>query len=245
MTKKIEAIFLDTGNTMRVVAKDAAFQNNAQQKLVELLGVNEVPAEFCKRLAERYLQYKNWSKESLTELSEEKIWTRWMLPDDSPAKIKPLAERLTRLWIDQNGRRMPRPDVKTTLTELERNGYTLGIIANSISRSEIPEWLEKDDLAKFFKCVLLSSKFGQRKPAASVFLEAARMVAIEPGKCAYVGDNPSRDIEGARKAGFGMVVILLENATLAKEAPKGRERPDAIIRECKDLLTIFHPRAGM
>jgi HAD superfamily hydrolase (TIGR01662 family) len=205
--------------------------------------VNENAAAYCRRLGDRYRAYKNWTKQTLVEPSEVELWTRWMLPDSPAEKIAPIASRLTRLWIDQNGRRVPRPDVRQTLIELDKRGYALGIIANSISTTEIPEWLEKDGLAQYFKCVMLSAEFGHRKPDPSIFIEAARMVGAEPAKCAYVGDNPSRDIEGTHRAGFGMAVILLESDTLAKEPPKGRERPDAIIRECKDLLNIFQPRS--
>jgi len=65
---------------------------------------------------------------------------------------------------------------------------------------------------------------------------------VEPAKCAYVGDNPSRDIAGARQAGFGMVIILIEQETLAKEAPHGGSRPDGIIGQFPDLLNIFFSR---
>jgi putative hydrolase of the HAD superfamily len=242
MGKKIEAVFLDTGNTLRVVAKDATFQNHAQQELVNLLGVNEVPAVFCKQLSERYQAYKKWTKESLIEPKEMELWTRWMLPESPAEKIAPLASQLTHLWIDQNGRRVARPDAKQTIIELDKRGYTLGIIANTISPTEIPEWLEKNGLSQYFKSVILSYVFGRRKPDPYVFIEAARVAGVDPAKCAYVGDNPSRDIGGTRQAGFGMTIILLENATLVKEPPKGRERPDALIRECKDLLNIFPPR---
>ncbi len=242
MAKKIDTIFLDTGNTLRVVSKDALFQNRAQQELVKLLGVNEVPAEFCKRLNTRYRTYKDWTKESLIEPSEVELWTRWMLPDSPADKVAPLAGQLTRLWINQNGRRIPRPDVKQTILELDKRGYSLGIIANSISPTEIPEWLETDGLAQYFKTVLLSAQFGRRKPDPYIFIEAARLAGAEPAHCAYVGDNPNRDIIGARQAGYGMVIILLESATLTKEPAKGKEKPDAIIRECKNLLNFFPPR---
>lgn len=242
MSKTIEAIFLDTGNTLRVVSKDVVFQNHAQQELVNLLGVNEVPVAFCKRLNERYQAYKKWTKESLIEPSEMELWTRWMLPESPAEKIAPLASQLTHLWINQAGRRVARPDVKQTVVELDKRGYALGIIANTISPTEIPVWLAEDGLAQYFKTVMLSSQFGRRKPDPYIFIEAARQVGVEPSRCAYVGDNPSRDIAGTRQAGFGMVIILLESATLAKEPPKGRERPDAIIRDCKDLLTIFPTR---
>jgi FMN phosphatase YigB (HAD superfamily) len=74
-------------------------------------------------------------------------------------------------------------------------------------------------------------------------MESARLAGVDAEKCAYVGDNPSRDIAGARQAGYGTNIILLESETLTKEPPRGTEKPDAIIRECKDLLTIFPPRA--
>ncbi len=242
MSKKIDAIFIDTGNTLRVVERDAAFQYRARQQIVKLLGVGETPDAFCYRLTKRYDAFKKDAKETLIQPSEVELWTRWMLPDSPADEIAPLANRLTRLWMDQGGRRVPRPDARQTVIELSRRGYTLGIIANAVSSTEIPEWLEKDGLTQYFKVVLLSAQFGRRKPDPYIFIEAARRAGVEPAKCAYVGDNPSRDIEGTRQAGFGMAVILLESATLSKEPPKGSARPDAIIGTCQDLLTIFPPR---
>ena len=242
MSRKIDAIFLDTGNTMRVVIKDLIFQRSARKQIAALLGTKESPDEFCERLSRRYESYKIWTKETMIEAPEMEIWTRWMLPDFPAEKVAPLADQLTGLWLEQSGRRTPRPDVKTTIAELHARGYVLGIIANAISKTEIPAWLEADGLAQYFSAVVLSADLGHRKPDPAVYLEAARLAGVEPGHCAYVGDNPSRDITGARAAGFGMVIILLESATLTKEPPKGKDRPDGIIRECRDLLTIFPQR---
>jgi len=58
----------------------------------------------------------------------------------------------------------------------------------------------------------------------------------------YVGDNPSRDILGARLAGFGMVIILLEPATLRKEPPADKNEPDLVIHEFSELLGVFPAR---
>jgi putative hydrolase of the HAD superfamily len=137
---------------------------------------------------------------------------------------------------------MARPDVKPTLVELHKRGYILGVLANTISETEIPAWLEADGLAPYFEAVVLSVLLGCRKPDPEIYLEAARRAGVEPSHCAYVGDNPSRDILGARLAGFGMAIILLEPTTLQKEPPSGRDKPDHIIRECGDLLNIFPPR---
>jgi putative hydrolase of the HAD superfamily len=242
MSRNIDAIFLDTGNTMRITAKDPAFQYGVMKKLAELTGAMESPDAFFERLDERYEKYKKWARETLLQATEKDLWTQWMLPDFPAEKIAPLAGKLTRLWIDHNGHRILRPDAKSTMIELSQRGYILGIIANTASTTEIPDWLEADGLKPYFKAVILSSQLGIRKPNPEVYLEAARQAEVQPERSAYVGDNPSRDIQGARSAGFKMVIILLEAATLKKEPPKVRERPDSIIYECRDLLTIFPPR---
>lgn len=240
----IEAIFFDTGNTLRVVEKDALFQNRALAELVRLTGARESPEEFGRVLEQRYQAYKKVAKATQFQASEEELWTRHLLPDTPPGQIAPLAGRLTRLWHDSDGRRVPRPDVRTTLETLHGRGYKLGIIANSISTTEIPDWLASDGLAPLFQAVILSSVVGRRKPDPYIFLEAANAASVPPQACAYVGDNPNRDIQGARAAGFSKVFILLEAETLRKEPLPSHSRPDGILRECRDLLNFFPPRTA-
>jgi HAD superfamily hydrolase (TIGR01549 family) len=242
MSHDIEAIFIDTGNTMRIVEHNVITQRHARQELARLLQSKESPDALCQRLDERYEAYKKWAKESLVQAPESELWTRWMLPELPAARLEPLAGRLTRLWVEQEGRHIPRPYLKSTVEELRRRGYILGIIANAISQTEIPDWLEADGLAPYFQAVILSSKFGRRKPHPSIYQEAARLTGVDPANCAYVGDNPNRDINGAREAGFGMVVILLEQATLKKDPLKGSNMPDAIIGDFDGLLNLFYAR---
>jgi putative hydrolase of the HAD superfamily len=58
----------------------------------------------------------------------------------------------------------------------------------------------------------------------------------------YVGDNPSRDILGTRRAGFGMAIILMEPDTLEKEPSTGDDKPDLIIHRLSELLDVFPAR---
>ena len=238
----IEAIFLDVGNTLRIVVNDEPFRAQAREQLMALVGAKEAPAAFFERLEARWNSYRKQTKQSLVEASERELWTRHLLPDYPPEWIGPLAGKLTRLWRDHDGRRIPRPDVKETVIELSRRGYVLGIIANTITETEIPDWLETDGLASYFKAVVLSSKVGYRKPNPEIHWEAARRIGVEPAKCAYVGDNPVRDVEGTRLAGFGMMIILFEPATVEKEPPTRENWPDFVIRECRELLGIFPSR---
>ena len=242
MNPNIEAIFLDVGNTLRIVIDDPEFMAQAKKDLMTLVRAKESECDFFEGLETRWKAYRKQSKSTLLEASEKELWTKWLLPDYPAEMIAPLSGKLTRLWRDRDGRRVPRPDVKSTILELDRRGYILGIIANTITETEIPDWMESDSLTQYFKAVVLSSKVALRKPNPEIYWEAARRVGVDPCKCAYVGDNPVRDVEGTQSAGYGMMILIEEPATLAKEPPTTVVKPDYIIHEMRDLLDIFPPR---
>jgi len=115
MKNNIEAIFLDVGNTLRVVIPDPAFMADAKRQLAELTGAQISPDAFFELLEGRYKVLRKRAKEELIEATEQEMWTQWMLPDFPTEKIRPLSGRLTRLWRDSDGRRVPRPGVKETV----------------------------------------------------------------------------------------------------------------------------------
>jgi putative hydrolase of the HAD superfamily len=238
----IEAIFLDVGNTLRIVIEDKDFMAQARQQLVELTGAPETPDAFYEKLAERYKVLRRRAKEKLIEASEKEMWTKWMLPDFPSKKIAPLSSKLTRLWRDCDGRRVPRENSTEVVIELSKRGYLLGMIANTITETEIPDYLVAEGLTGYFKTVILSSKIGIRKPNPEIYWEAARQIGIAPAKCVYVGDNPVRDVEGTRAAGYGMFILFFEPATQAKEPPTVEIKPDYVIHEMSELLEIFPDR---
>lgn len=238
----IKAIFLDVGNTLRIVVEDKEFMTQSRHQLVELTGAQDTPDAFYEKLAERYKILRRRAKEQLIEASEKEMWTKWMLPDFPAEKIAPLSGKLTRLWRDCDGRRVPRENSTQVVIELSRRGYLLGLIANTITETEIPDYIVAEGLSGYFKTVILSSKFGVRKPNPEIYWEAARQIGVEPEKCVYVGDNPLRDVEGTRAAGYGMFILFFEPATQAKEPPTGEIRPDFVIHDMRELLDIFPPR---
>ncbi len=241
MKQSLQAIFLDVGNTLRVVVKDLEFMKQARTDLLELIGTPQPEPVFFEEMDMRWKAYRKRAKELFVEVSEKELWTKWLLPDYPVETVAPLSGQLTRLWRDHGGRRIPRPDVKTTIPELHRRGYVLGIIANTITEREIPNWIESDGLTDCFQAVVLSSKVGIRKPNAEIFLEASRRVGIEPSKCAYVGDNPAHDVVGARSAGYGLTILILEPASEIPDVLTDEPKPDLVIRELSELLEIFPP----
>ena len=242
MKPGITAIFLDLGNTLRLLVKDPDHMAQARRKLVELTGADEDPETFWESLNARYKIYRKWAFENMAEAPEAVLWTRWLAPEFPPEKIAPLGTELTYQFRQAAGRRVVVEGGLPVVKELHRRGYILGIISNLISTREIPEWLEEDGFAPYFKSIVLSSVFGKRKPDPSIYHEAARRAGVEPGNCAYVGDNPNRDVDGTRRAGFGMVILMMSPEELAADPIPPEKQPDLIIHEFRQLLDYFPDR---
>ena len=244
MTDTIEAIFLDLGHTLRIPLPDEQHQARARREIARLLGTDEAPDIFCAKLAGRYEGYRQWALETMIEAPEPELWSRWLVPELSPEMIAPLSAELTYQFRQSLGRRVVMDGSREVVAELDRRGYSLGIISNLIGTREIPEWLAAEDYSRYFKAVVLSSVFGRRKPHPAIFLEAARQAGVEPAKCAYVGDNLKRDVTGTRAAGFGLAIILISPEKLAAASITDENRPDVIIHSFRELLDIFPARDG-
>jgi putative hydrolase of the HAD superfamily len=245
MKPEIEAVFIDLGNTLRVLIKDEQHMARARQEIVRLLGTDEDPLAFYNKLNERYKTYRKWAFENLAEAPEADLWVRWLVPDFPAEKVAPLGAELTYQYRQSMGRRVVVDGGREVLEGLQKNGYILGIISNLIGTREIPEWLVAEDYGRYFKSVVLSSVLGRRKPDPFVYLEAARRAGVDPAKCAYVGDNLKRDVTGTRLAGFGMVVIMIPPEDLAEAEITDENRPDVIIHEFCKLLDVFPGRRAL
>ena len=243
MNRSIDAIFFDVGATLRYVVEDEAFSVAADKALMELVGAEEPHDVFFEKLTKNWKAYRKWAKDSLLDVSEMELWLQYLLPDYPAERIAPNAARLTRLWRDHDGRRVPHDGVKETLIELKRRGYKLGIIANTITETEIPDWMCHDNVADCFKTVILSSKVRLRKPDPAIYLLAARCVGSAPENCAYVGDNPVRDVEGAVDAGYGSMVLFEDAGTADREGKAPTVMPDYRIKSIPELLDLFQPRS--
>lgn len=234
----IKAIFFDIGGTLRVVRKIEGRDLLVIREMMDFLGESGEAREFVRRLRAREKRYSAWSQRTLIELNAAELWTRFFLPEYPADFIRVNAVMLNQTWRRSKGTRHLLPDTLETLHELAQRGYRLGIISNTTSEVEVPALLEEHGITDLFSTVILSASFGRRKPHPSLFLAAARQAGVQPHECAYVGDRPSRDVAGAREAGFGEVVIIRADGS-SPDATPVLMQPDHVIRRLPDLLPLF------
>ena len=122
MTQNIEAVFVDLGNTLRILLKDEEHMARAQRKMAELVGTDESPDAFYEKINLRYKSYRKWAFENLSEASEAELWTRWLVPDFPAEKIAPLGAELTYQYRQSMGRRVVVDGGREVLEELQNRG---------------------------------------------------------------------------------------------------------------------------
>jgi putative hydrolase of the HAD superfamily len=240
--QEMEAIFFDMNGTLRRREAHEPTQRAATMRLLELLGKENASDAFWDEMILRDKSYSQWAQENLVQLSEEEIWTRWMLPEDTIERIEPIAAKLMQAWSGRKGRLLPKPGAKETLVELKQRGYRLGVISNSMSSLDIPQSLDAYGWKDLFEVVVLSSVVKCRKPAPAIFWEATHLLNVDPVHCAYLGNRISKDIVGCKGAGFALGIILEP-----PEGPRADEQaqtiqPDAIIHSLNELLDLFPTR---
>jgi putative hydrolase of the HAD superfamily len=108
------------------------------------------------------------------------------------------------------------PDSLPVLSEMKDSGYPLAVVSDAQKAFCLEEG-EMLGLNKYFDRIILSTHFGFTKPDPRLFAIACAMINVPPEDGVYIGNDPDRDVKGARQA--GMRVILLERRG------KGMRRP--------------------
>jgi putative hydrolase of the HAD superfamily len=80
----------------------------------------------------------------------------------------------------------------------------LGVITNGTEVQQRGK-LERMGIADRFSVILTSEAAGLGKPDPRIFVQAATRLNASPEHCVHVGDDWTRDVEGARRAGFAAI----------------------------------------
>ncbi|MCC7570842.1 HAD-IA family hydrolase [Candidatus Micrarchaeota archaeon] len=126
---------------------------------------------------------------------------------------------------------VPYPRVKKTLIVLKERGLKLGIVSDA---PRIQAWIRLTELGlvDFFDFVVAKEDTGRLKPHASPFKKALKKLGLLAEKVMFVGDNPDRDILGAKK--IGMKTCLARYGQIKQT--RGKEKADFELKKFDDLL---------
>ena len=153
------------------------------------------------------------------------------LSDDAITSVEEIWKRELKIWESL------RSDAKSTLKELHKRGYQLGICTR---RPDNPtDLLRKWEILDILSTVQWSSVPGYSKPSPYTLILAADELGVNPLRCAFVGNSAEADIGAAQRAGILPVLTTWADPEQAEEAPEGTW----IITEVSDLLDLFEGTA--
>jgi FMN phosphatase YigB (HAD superfamily)/sugar phosphate isomerase/epimerase len=238
---RITTIFFDVGRTLRKNVPNPATRDYWLKKIISTTAISWTPDELARQITCRLGAYKKWASESLKELRVYDFWRVWILPEAANKITHLNAPELNRYSRRAIGDGILLPHASDVIRQLFKRGYRLGVISNTVSVEQTPDFLKETGLSDFFETIVLSCNFGKRKPDPSIFYEATNYMDVDPKNCAYVGDQYLKDIIGSIKAGFSKSVLLKhENSSIDVSTNLGIS-PSYVISDLSELLDIFPP----
>ena len=129
-------------------------------------------------------------KISDSTITDEEIWTRWMLPEYPLELVSDRAVEFNLLFSHSKGNRKFRSEAYGIIRELYSRGYKIGIVSNTVSRVLVPGEIEETGLAEYIDVLIMSSITNVRKPNPKMFRMAAEIMHVKPEHSVYVGDKP-------------------------------------------------------
>lgn len=146
------------------------------------------------------------------------------LPAEQVAEIDAGKERTFRQMI--RGRLQLLPGVREWLTRFTRWGFPQAVVS-SAPRANIDALLEEVDILEVFAAVVASDGLPS-KPDPAIYLRAAELIGLPPGRC-WVVEDAVWGVEGAQRAGMRCLAVA---TTHPAEALRGA---DLVVDRLSDL----------
>lgn len=241
----IQAVLFDMGGTLEDVRYDDDLRLQATQDLRELLLREHLdPAlaiqDLCSLIQAAMEKHQEWRLATEREISPEELWTDCVFSDNRlpRERLAAIADELSFFYENHFYARCLRKEVPSVLASLSGHGYRLGVISNTIGRQTVPRNLADYGIAHYFQAVVSSACVGWRKPNVRIFQEATGALGLPPSVCAYVGDTVSRDVIGARRAGFGLAIQIKSFLTDKSDRASDTETPDAVVQDLTQVIKL-------
>ena len=149
-------------------------------------------------------------------------------------KFKPDLQELINFWnIEFPKCAEPMDNLYSTLNIFLNKNIKMGIVTNGDSDFQNTK-IDKLDLRKYMKVIIISQEVNIRKPDPKIFQLALSRINSRNGNTLYVGDNPSTDIKGAFDAGLTTVWLSCGETWNIEQY-----KPRYIINNIYELINLF------
>lgn len=140
-----------------------------------------------------------------------------------------LAEQMANTFIETRSEICCYPDSQDVLKSLS-SVYKLGMITNGLPSLQRFK-LDRSGLAAYFDVITVSGEIHINKPEPEIFRQTCTQLKVNPEECVMVGDNFTKDIDGAARIGMSTIWI---NRRISK--PANDLKPNY---ECGELIEIL------
>ena len=219
----IKAVLFDLDNTlidfmrMKQVSSEAAVRSMIDAGL----GIGEKQG-----LRKLYEMYEDQG------IEDQKIFDKFVKQVHGEIDYKILAAGIAAYRKVKVGQLTPYPHARSVLIRLRELGLKLGIVSDAPVKQA---WLRLAELnlMEFFDFVVAVGMTGKEKPHKMPFMRAIEKLGISPEEVLFVGDNPKRDILGAKRSGMKTALAKYGQVVSSKEI-----RADFELRGLNDLIKI-------
>ena len=224
---RIKAVVFDLDNTLLDFWGAKVISCNASIDAMIKAGLRIKKRKATKILFELYDIYGIEHKE---------ILQKFLMKTEKKTDMKILSAGIVAYREIQAHYHKPYPNVADVLKELKKRKYKLGVISDA---PQLKLWLRMTEarLTDYFDVVVSAEEAGKTKPESEPFLMALDKLKVRPEQVLYVGDNPKRDIQGAKVLGMKTALAEYGMQKAFSRHLKGTE-PDFILKDIKDLLKI-------
>ncbi|XP_053614122.1 N-acylneuraminate-9-phosphatase isoform X1 [Plodia interpunctella] len=211
----VSAILFDLDNTLIQTRKG---DSKACNKLVEILQQEYgLPQNMAVESASNFLRaFRARPDDDSYALDE---WPAHLWRNCLPKNYRHIAKNISAEWLKLRFQYLALTNDVIHLLETLREDYLLGLITNGPSRAQWQK-IDRLGLRKYFDCLLVSGDLPWEKPDQEIFLEACKLLNVEPRSCIMVGDKLETDIKGGKEAEFaGTVWIPLQKDKETSDLP--------------------------
>lgn len=264
MERRVRCILFDLGETLWTHKNDATLQsldNAAYERMLTVLKAYTPPLSFpapatpalCRQVNEALIEYiLNARRKHPYYEPDFTLATTHALLQAGISGVTPevSVNVFAALRIRTTESRTPFPDTFSTLEELRKRGFLLGIVSNrSWGGKLFEEDLQEMDLFEYFdpRHIAISADLGIRKPNPDIFLRTLNALHVAPREAAMVGDSLRADMAGAKKLAMFTVwkpkrylraELALAAGTLAEDALVSATEDDRILAYARQTETV-------